>query len=173
MSLSTLKRPRMSTLDPSPVEMDRWARPAFGSGKCAPLESKVQRANRDDADSTGILDVNERLESKVQRANRVDDVRWLEDLTRSGDRGLDDAIISALDRMDELLEAGDDVRRAAILGAADPDRLPIEVSLALLAGTAPARKGIEGSRVRFLNRLEQRIERDTPGEAAPLLRGLR
>lgn len=149
MSVSTLKRPRMSTLYTFPIEMDRWARPAFGAGKCAPLESKVQRANRDD------------------------DARWLEDLALAGERGLDDAIISALDRMDQLLEAGDDARREGILRAADPDRLPIEVSLALLAGTLPARASIEDVRASFLNRLEQRIERDTPGEAAALLRGLR
>lgn len=99
--------------------------------------------------------------------------RWLHDLEQLLDEEIDDAIVNVLDKLDGWLEKGQTELCIDILNAADPERLPIEISLALLSGTLPAKQELFNARKRFCNGFELRLRREMPADAEMMLRGLR
>lgn len=104
---------------------------------------------------------------------RFDKNRWLCDLEKLSDDEIDDAIVNVLDKLDQWLEKGQVELCRDILNTADPERLSVEISLALLSGTLPAKQELFEARQLFCNRVELRLRREMPADVEIILRGLR
>lgn len=107
------------------------------------------------------------------QGDRFDKNRWLHDFEKLSDDEIDDAIVVVLDKLDQWLERRQIEYCVDILNLADPERIPIEISLALLSGTLPARQELLVARRQFLARFETRLRREMPGDVDLMLRGLR
>jgi hypothetical protein len=150
---------------PLPVDIAPQAlrvMPAFGAKR-----SSLASARRPD-------DIDLRAAAvMLERPEMSDDARWLRDLEHARiPSDIDAASYAVLSKLHALLSAQDLSRCDKILAAAAVNRLPIQVLLALLAGTFRARRHLPG-RSAFYAQVEDHLRKVEPTRAESLLRGLR
>jgi len=112
-------------------------------------------------------------EIRARTHRYFDNHAWIRELRNISDEAIDDAIIVVLDKLDQWLERGQIKDCILLLSIVDPEEIPVEISLALLAGTRPAERELFEARRNFYERLEARIRREMPEHLDLMLRGLR
>ncbi len=131
----------------------------------------VDRAAAADAAASAARSIASRIRSASRR--KLDTGTWLELLyTWSADRKRSPAVEAVLDDFGEWLKAREPSPIDAVLAVADPSRLMVEVSLALLMESFRARHVLP-SRAGFFARMDAYLERNESAERREgLLHGL-